>query len=107
MTPFHLLLVGVAVYFIVAACVRFFQKQMRQSLFKFLATIFLWGSILAVGVNPGFVKYIGINIVIFVGFVMVFLFLFKLLRIIERIERDVTEIVRQQALKDIAHEKKS
>jgi hypothetical protein len=42
-----------------------------------------------------------INAVILIGFLLIFLMIFKLLSAIERLEQDISKITRQDSLKDI------
>jgi hypothetical protein len=42
-----------------------------------------------------------INAVILIGFLLIFLMIFKLLSAIERLENDISKVTRQDSLKDI------
>jgi len=41
-----------------------------------------------------------INAVVLVGFLLVFLIIFKILSVVERIEQDITRLIRKDALKN-------
>ncbi|MEO6077670.1 MAG: DUF2304 domain-containing protein [Candidatus Andersenbacteria bacterium] len=66
----------------------------------------VWGGMAAVALFPDFTnvlaKFIGlegnINAVILIGFLLVFLIIFKILSVVERIEQDITKIIRKKAI---------
>lgn len=92
---------------------RFLKKQTGQSILKFLATFVIWGIILIISIFPDFAYFISgklgmgenLNTLIFLGFVVTFMLIFKILSIIENIEQRITEIVREISLKEAAKKK--
>lgn len=88
---------------------RFFKKERTQTGFKLLITIIVWGGVLFTSLFPVTVHNLSrslglgdnLNTLIFFGFVVVFIVLFKLLSSIEKLERSLTDIVRKEALKDV------
>ncbi len=90
---------------------RFFKKQKQQTFSKLLARIFVWGGMIAIVIYPkisiSLAKFIGIegniNAVILVGFLLIFLIIFKLLNAIERLEQSMSILTRKDALKKITN----
>lgn len=105
----HLILAGVAALFLFDGAVKFFKGEQRQTLFKVLANFVVWGSILMLALFPGVSHVVSqrlgfgenLNTLIFLGFVVVLIALFKLLNATERLERNISEIVRREALEKL------
>jgi hypothetical protein len=105
-TVYQLLLAGVALAYLAAGVARFFGGRYRQTFIRLLLGSTLWGAVLVLALFPkashvvserlGFGE--NLNTLIFIGFVLVFIGLSKLLGAVERLERSVTEIVRRDAL---------
>lgn len=108
-TTLSLILFIFSLYSIGDRLVRFIRKEQNQSVFKLIATIFIWGSISYIAFFPiqvrQFSERLGfgdnLNTLIFFGFIVVFFILFRLLSILEKNERLLTEIIRKEALKDL------
>ena len=74
-----------------------------------MITLGIWLPVMLTALFPGIVIHIvsflglgkNFNTLIFIIFVGIFVFLFKLLSYIERLESNITEIVRKEALKDL------
>lgn len=105
----NLALVLVASLFMLKGVVRFFKREERQTLFKLASYLVVWGAILIFGLFPHVTRTISqslgfgenLNTLIFLGFVMVFIALFKLVNAVERLERNISEIVRREALEKL------
>ena len=105
----RIVLVSVAVLFLVDGLVKFFKREERQTLFKLLSYLTVWGSMLVMGLFPGASHRISqllgfgenLNTLIFLGFAIVFFAIFKLLNAVERLERNISEIVRREALEKL------
>lgn len=88
----------------------FIRKEQGQSFFKLLMTISIWGGISYTAFFPEKIRLLSqqlgfgesLNTLIFFGFVIVFIIIFRLIAIIEKMEKSTTEIVRKEALKEIA-----
>jgi hypothetical protein len=108
-TTLSLILLIFSLYSIGERSIRFFRKEQNQSVFKLVATIFIWGGISYIAFFPirvrQFSERLGfgdnLNTLIFFGFIVVFFILFRLLSILEKNERLLTEIIRKEALKDL------
>lgn len=107
MTSIYQIILGlVALLFISNGLIKFFSKESKQTLFKLFSVIIIWGIIFAFSVFPQATHVVSkklgfgenLNTLIFTGFVAVFIILFKLLNIIEKLERNISEIVRKEAL---------
>lgn len=105
----RIVLVTMSALFLVDGLLKFFKREERQTLFKLLSYLAIWGSILVLGLFPdashavsqllGFGE--NLNTLIFLGFAVVFFAIFKLLNAVERLERNVSEIVRREALEKL------
>jgi hypothetical protein len=109
MNTYQIFLAIIATLFLVSGFSKFLHRERSQTVFKFLITCCVWGGILIISIFPN-VSYklslffgLGqnLNTLIFIGFVTVFIVLFKLLSIIERLEQNISEMVRKEALKKL------
>jgi len=88
---------------------KFIKGENTQSLLKYLVRLFVWGGMAIVALFPDLsdqlAKFIGIedniNAVILSGFILVFLLIFKILSVVERIEQEISTLTRKQALEDL------
>lgn len=84
----------------------FLKRETGQTFLKLAVRLIVWGGMALVAVYPNstmlFAKFIGIegniNAVILTGFLLVFLLIFKLLSAIEKIEQNISELTRKEAL---------
>jgi len=103
---FQLLLAGIALVYIAAGTMRYFVGAYRQTLFRFLMGAVLWSAVLVFSLFPDVSHSVSLRLgfgenlytLIFIGFVLVFIALFKLLAAVERLEQSITGIVRNEAL---------
>ncbi|OGY32810.1 MAG: hypothetical protein A3C02_01705 [Candidatus Andersenbacteria bacterium RIFCSPHIGHO2_02_FULL_45_11] len=111
---YQIVVVGIALFMIYTGTQKFLSRGAGQSLLKLLVRIVVWGGMAAVALFPEFTdvlaKLIGlegnINAVILVGFLLVFLMIFKILSVVERIEQDITRTVRRESLDQFQGRKK-
>ncbi len=90
----------------------FVKRETGQTLLKLMVRLAVWGGMALIAIYPDFTLIIArvmgvvdnFNAVVLMGFLMVFLIIFKLLSAIEKIEQNVSEITRKEALNE-AHER--
>lgn len=90
----------------------FVNRETGQTVLKLLVRLIVWGGMALIAVYPDFTLIIArvmgvvdnFNAVVLTGFLLVFLMLFKLLSAIEKIEQNVSELTRKEALNE-AHER--
>lgn len=88
---------------------KYWRREAGQSFLKLAVRLIVWGGMAAVALYPEFsnklAKIVGlegnVNAVILTGFLLVFLIIFKMLSVLERIEQNVSELTRQDALRSI------
>jgi hypothetical protein len=105
----NLVLAFVSLLFLINGTVKFFKREERQTLFKLFSNLAIWGAVLTFSLFPHASRSIShflglgdnLNTLIFFGFVAVFSALFKLVGSVERLERNVSEIVRREALEKL------
>lgn len=103
----------IAVFFLMSGLLKFVKRVKSQTLFKLLMTCIIWGNILFFSLLPRTAQDLStmlglgknLNTLIFIGFVIVFAIIFKLLAIIEKLERNISEIVRKEALEKLSEQK--
>src|SRR3990167_791879 len=86
---------------------KFVRRQATQSLLKLTVRIIVWGGMATVAAFPEvtdrIAAFIGIegniNAVVLIGFLLIFLIIFKILSVVERIEQEISTITRRDALK--------
>lgn len=91
----------------------FLKGKNHPTVLKLLIRIIVWGGMALVALFPAITywgaKIIGIegnmNAVILTAFILVFLIIFKLLSAIERIESQISDLVRKESLKDLRKNK--
>jgi hypothetical protein len=113
LTIYRIILAIIALVFFFDSALKFIKKEKNQTYFKFFSALMVWGSILIFSIFPKLSHYISIqmglgenlNTLIFIGFVAVFMIIFKIIRIIEKIERNISEIIRNEALKNVSKNK--
>lgn len=106
---YQIFLAIIAVFFLISGLSKFLRGERSQTLFKLLITYCIWGSILVISIFPNasyaLSRFLGLgqnlNTLIFIGFVILFIIFFKLLAIIERLEQNISEIVRKEALEKL------
>lgn len=87
---------------------KFFSGQQGQSFLKLAVRIVVWGGMAAVAIFPQLTNQLAniiglegnINAVILTGFLLVFLIIFKILSVVERLEQHISELTREQALNE-------
>jgi hypothetical protein len=110
--PFHLYQIAIAIiaaFMIYQGVDNFIKGKHHPTFLKLLVRIVVWGGMAVVAIFPDvtviLAKIIGIegnlNAVILTGFILVFLIIFKLLSAIERVESQISDLTRKEALKDL------
>lgn len=86
----------------------FVNRETGQTFLKLFVRLTVWGGMGLIAIYPDFTLVIArimgvvdnFNAVVLMGFLMVFLMLFKLLSAIEKIEQNVSELTRKEALNE-------
>lgn len=103
---FQLFAATIAFAFFANGFVKFFRGQRSQSFFKLLANSVVWIGIILFALFPKATHYISadlgfgesLNTFIFIGFIIVFMIIFKIITMIERVEKNISEMVRNETL---------
>ncbi|MCE9642713.1 MAG: DUF2304 domain-containing protein [Candidatus Andersenbacteria bacterium] len=112
MIAFHLyqlIVSGIAILMIFQGAIKYFTHGENQSFLKFFVRLIVWGGMATVSLFPqitnALASFVGlqgnINAVIMTGFLLVFLMIFKILSVVERIEHDISVLTREDALKKL------
>ena len=106
------ILIFLALGVMIDRLIRFLKKESGQTFFKVFSTLIIWSAILIIAIFPDFAYFVSgklgmgknLNTLIFFGFVLVFIAFFKILSILEKIESEITRIIRHLAISE--YEKK-
>lgn len=108
---YQIIVTIIAVIMIYQGISNFIKGKANQSFLKLSVRIIVWGGMALIAIFPNFTnilaKLIGIegniNAVILTGFIFIFLIIFKLLSAIEKLEQNVSELTRKDAIKEITN----
>lgn len=109
---YQIIVVAISSIMLYLGIKEFVNRETGQTFLKLFVRLTVWGGMAMVAIYPDFTLIIArimgvvdnFNAVVLMGFLMVFLMLFKLLSAIEKIEQNVSEITRKEAL-HAAHER--
>jgi len=90
----------------------FVNRETGQTLLKLAVRLIVWGGMGLIAIYPDFTLIIArimgvvdnFNAVVLMGFLLVFLLIFKLLSAIEKVEQNISELTRKEALNE-AHKR--
>lgn len=111
---YQFVVVALSAVMIFDAADRYLRGGRGQTALKLLVRLAVWGSMGAVTLFPTITytlaRFIGlegnINAVILIGFLLVFLIIFKILAVIERIEHEISLLTRRDALDGLKNQRK-
>lgn len=106
---YQLVIIFVSAFMIFQGIKNYLKGKTGQTIYKVSIRILVWGGMAIVTLFPNLIhllaKTLGIidnmNAVILTGFLLVFLMIFKLLSAIERLEQQISEVVRKDTLENI------
>ena len=112
--PYQFVVITISLFMIYQGVSRYLKHQSGQTFTKVLVRLFVWGGMFVVSLFPAvttvLAEMIGIegniNAVILTGFLLIFLMIFKLLSAIERLEQNISDLTRREALKDLNDDQK-
>lgn len=103
---YQVIVVAISAVMLFQGAKEFFKRETGQTFLKFAVRVTVWGGMGTVAAYPNSTEIVArifgiednINAVIITGFLLVFLIIFKLLSAIEKIEQNVSELTRKEAL---------
>jgi hypothetical protein len=103
---YQIVIVGISSVMLFQGTKDFFKRETGQTALKYVVRLIVWGGMGIVAVYPNSTEIVArtlgiadnINAVMITGFLLVFLIIFKLLSAIEKIEQNVSELTRKEAL---------
>jgi len=113
LSVYQIVILIISLYFIFGATAKYIKKEEGQTFIKFFFAIAVWSGIIIFSIFPNLTRTISLklgfgenlNTMIFIGFIIVFMIIFRLINIMERIERNISEIVRKEALSKLENKK--
>jgi hypothetical protein len=113
MQLYQILVSAISAIMIYQGVKNFAKGKSGQTVLKLFVRLLVWGGMALIAIFPEFsntlASIIGlegnINAVILTGFILIFLMIFKLLSAIEKLEQQMTEVTRKEALSNLKSEK--
>lgn len=110
---YQFVVIAIAIFMVADGIDHYIRGSYGQSFLKLAVRILIWGSMGTIALFPrltyAIAHFLGVegnvNAVMFIAFLFVFLLIFKLMSVIERVEQQVTTLTRQHALEDIGKPK--
>jgi hypothetical protein len=107
--PYQFIVVALSLVMIGFGMDRYMRGGKSQTLLKLLVRFVVWGGLLIITIFPTVTYDIAhllgiegnVNAVMMIAFLLVFLLIFKILSVIERIEHQITLLTRDDALRHI------
>jgi len=109
---YQLVIALISAFMIFQGIKNYLKGQTGQTFTKVLIRIVIWGGMATIALFPKITNLLAaviglegnINAVILTAFLLIFLILFKLLSAIERLEQQISEVTRKDAIKEIKKE---
>jgi len=87
----------------------YIRGKSGHTIYKLSIRLIVWGGMIFIAIFPEIINLLGktlgiidnMNAIILTGFLFVFIMIFKLLSAIERLEQNISELVRNDSLKEI------
>lgn len=105
-SPYQIFLFLLSIFFIFKNYKKFLNSKEHLGMFRFLLSISFWVLVMVLIIFPDVTHFISaklgmgenLNTLIFTGFIILFIIIFRLFNYIENLEKDITLIVREKAL---------
>ena len=103
---YQIIILSISVVMLFLGTKEFVKRETGQTFLKFMVRVIVWGGMGVIAVYPNSTEIVArilgfkenINAVIILGFLLVFMLIFKLLSTIEKIEQNISELTRREAL---------
>jgi hypothetical protein len=107
--PYQIALLVISSVMVFQGIKNFVKRETGQTFLKLGIRLLVWGGMAAIAIYPDITWVVAralgivdnINAAIMIGFLLIFLMIFKLLSAIEKIEQNISELTRRDALHDI------
>ncbi|MBE0586072.1 MAG: DUF2304 domain-containing protein [Desulfofustis sp.] len=105
---YQIVVVAISAIMLFQGTKEFINRETGQTVLKSLVRLAEWGGMSFIVIYPDFTYYLSgiigiednITAVIVTGFLFVFLIIFKLMSAIEKIEQNISELIRREALEN-------
>ncbi len=105
---YQVVVVGISAIMIYQGIKGFVRRESGKTILKLFVRIVVWVGMALVALFPSFTEILAriiglegnINAVILTGFLLVFVIIFKLISIIEKMEQNISKLTRNEAIKD-------